>query len=54
MYNLRADLFERGTETQFYSDRLAYWISLIVPAQAIATKWLERFFAPRSCREFQY
>jgi len=39
----RADLFERGTETQFYSDRLAYWIFLIVPAQAIATKWLERF-----------
>ena len=29
MYNLRADLFERGTETQFYSDRLAYWIFLI-------------------------
>ena len=43
MYNLRADLFERGTETQFYSDRLPYWIFLIVPAQAIATKWLERF-----------
>ena len=31
MYNMRADLFERGTETQFYSDRLAYWIFLIVP-----------------------
>jgi hypothetical protein len=43
MYNLRADLFERGTESQFYSDRLVYWIFLIVPAQAIATKWLERF-----------
>jgi hypothetical protein len=57
MYNLRADLFERGTESQFYSDRLAYWIFLIVPAQAIATKWLERFkgvSAPRSCRELQY
>ena len=26
-----------------YSDRLAYWIFLIVPAQAIATKWFERF-----------
>ena len=43
MYNLRADLFERDTESQFYSDRLAYWIFLIVRAQAIATKWLERF-----------
>jgi hypothetical protein len=43
MYSLRADLFERGTESQFYSDRLAYWIFLIVPAQAIATKWLESF-----------
>jgi hypothetical protein len=43
MYNLRADLFERDTESQFYSDRLAYWTFLIVPAQAIATKWLERF-----------
>jgi len=42
MYNSRADLFERGTESQFYSDRLAYWIFPIVPAQAIATKWLER------------
>jgi hypothetical protein len=42
MYNLRADLLERGTESQFYSDRLAYWIFLIVPAQAIATKWLVR------------
>jgi len=41
MYNLRADLFERDTESQFYSDRLAYWTFLIVPAQAIATKWLE-------------
>ena len=29
MYSLRADLFERGTESQFYSDRLAYWIFLI-------------------------
>lgn len=38
-----ADLFERGTESQFYSDRLAYWIFLIVPARAIATKWLESF-----------
>lgn len=33
MYNLPADLFERGTETQFYSDRLAYWIFLIVAVQ---------------------
>ena len=43
IYNLRADPFERGTESQFYSDRLAYRIFQIVPAQAIATKWLERF-----------
>ena len=43
MYNLRADLFERDTESQFYSDRVAYWTFLIVSAQAIATKWLERF-----------
>jgi hypothetical protein len=35
MYNLRADLFERGTETQFYSDRLAYWIFLIVAGENI-------------------
>jgi hypothetical protein len=43
MHNSRADLFERSTESQFYSDRLAYWIFLIVPVQAIATKCLERF-----------
>ena len=43
MYNLRADLFERGTETQFCSDRLAYGIFPTVPSQAIATKRLERF-----------
>jgi hypothetical protein len=57
MYKLRADLFQRGTETQFYSDRLAYWIFLIVPAQAIATKWLERFneFPHRArAASFQY
>jgi hypothetical protein len=37
-YNLRADPFERGTESQFHSDWLAHRIFLIVPAQAIATK----------------
>ena len=35
MYNLRADLFERGTERQFYSDRLAYWILLLSLASAL-------------------
>jgi hypothetical protein len=38
MYKLRADLFQRGTETQFYSDRLAYWIFLIVPAAAASNQ----------------
>jgi len=50
MYNLRADPFERGTNSQFYSDWLAHRIFLIVPAQAIATKWIESFkeFPPRT------
>ena len=40
---LRADPFERGTESQFYSDWLAHRIFLILPTHAIATKWLKSF-----------
>jgi hypothetical protein len=43
MFNLHADPFERGTESQFHSDWLAHRIFLIFPTQAITTQWHERF-----------
>ncbi len=49
IYNLRADPFERGTESMEYGDWMAHRMFLIVPAQAAAAKWLESFreFPPR-------
>jgi arylsulfatase A-like enzyme len=48
-YNLRSDPFERGPESIYYGSWLAEHMFLIVPAQAIAAKWLESFkdFPPR-------
>jgi len=49
MYNLRADPFERGTNSIYYGDWLAKRTFLIVPAQAAAAQWLSSFkeFPPR-------
>jgi len=49
VYNLRSDPFERGDESIGYATWLADRMFLIVPAQAIAAKWLESFkdFPPR-------
>lgn len=49
LYNLRADPFERGEEGIFYNKWLADRIFVIIPAQAIAGKWLESFkeYPPR-------
>jgi arylsulfatase len=48
-YNIRTDPFERGPEGIYYGSWLAERMFLIVPAQAIAAKWLESFkdFPPR-------
>ena len=43
IYNLRADPFERGPESIEYYDWMVHRMFLIVPAQAIAAKWLESF-----------
>ena len=50
LYNLRADPFERGTESIYYGDWMAHRMFLLVPAQAIVAKWLESFkeFPPRA------
>jgi arylsulfatase A-like enzyme len=49
IYNIRSDPFERGTEAFGYGQWMAERMFLIVPAQAIAAKWLESFkeFPPR-------
>jgi arylsulfatase len=49
LYNLRSDPFERGKDSIGYADWVAHRMSLIVPAQAAAAKWLESFreFPPR-------
>jgi arylsulfatase A-like enzyme len=49
MYNLRADPFERGTESLEYGKWMADRAFLIVPAQAAAAQWLASFkeFPPR-------
>lgn len=49
IYNLRSDPFERGTEGIGYNTWMMQRMFLIVPAQAIAAKWLESFrdFPPR-------
>ena len=50
LYNLRADPYERGTESINYGDWLAHRMFLLVPAQAIVGKYLETFkeFPPRA------
>ena len=49
LYNLRADPFERGPESQQYPDWVAARIFLIVPAQAYVAQWVQSFkeFPPR-------
>ncbi|MGO4222393.1 arylsulfatase [Lysobacter sp. TAF61] len=49
IYNLRADPFEVGTQGIGYNIWMMERMFLIVPAQAIAAKWLESFkeFPPR-------
>jgi arylsulfatase A-like enzyme len=43
IFNLRADPFERGTYSSWYSDWKAKRAFLLVPAQAIVGRWLETF-----------
>jgi len=43
LYNLRSDPFERGPNSFLYDNWLAHRMFLIVPAQAVVTKWLESF-----------
>ena len=49
IYNLRADPFERGPESFEYARWVAERSFMIVPAQAIAAKWLGSFkeYPPR-------
>jgi arylsulfatase A-like enzyme len=49
VYNLRSDPFERASESIAYNTWIMEHMFLIVPAQAIAAKWLESFrdFPPR-------
>lgn len=49
IYNLRSDPFERGPQSIAYNTWMMERMFLIVPAQAIAAKWLESFreFPPR-------
>jgi arylsulfatase len=50
LYNLRADPFERGSESGEYFDWFAHRMFLFVPAQAAVGQWLESFkeFPPRA------
>ena len=50
LYNLRADPFERGTESINYGDWMAHRMFMLVPAQAIVAKMLDSFkeFPPRA------
>jgi len=43
LYNLRADPFERGPESQLYPDYFMHRVFLFVPAQAYVAKWLDSF-----------
>jgi arylsulfatase len=43
LYNLRADPFERGPDSQLYAEWFMHRIFLFVPSQAIVAKWLESF-----------
>jgi arylsulfatase len=50
LYNLRADPFERGTDSILYANWQAHRAFMFVPAQAIVAKYLESFkeFPPRA------
>jgi arylsulfatase len=50
LYNLRADPFERGTDSIYHADWQAHRAFMFVPAQAVVGQWLESFkdFPPRS------
>ena len=50
LYNLRADPFERGTQSVYYADWQAHRAFMFVPAQAVVAQWLESFkaFQPRA------
>ena len=50
IYNLRADPYERSTESIFYGSWHAHRAFLLVPVQAIVGKYLETFkeFPPRA------
>jgi arylsulfatase len=50
LYNLRADPFEKGTDSIYYADWQAHRAFVFVPAQAIVARYLESFkdFPPRS------
>jgi arylsulfatase len=43
IYNLRADPFERGTESFEYGRWMAHRMFLIVPSQAVVAQWLATF-----------
>ncbi len=49
LYNLRSDPFERGPESQLYSEWMMGRAFLFVPAQAVVAQWLQSFkeFPPR-------
>jgi len=50
LYNLRADPFEKGTESVLFADWQMHWAFAFVPAQAIVAKYIESFkeFPPRA------
>src|SRR5262249_4177104 len=43
IFNVRSDPFERGDQSIFYDKWMADRAFLLVPAQALAAKWLESF-----------
>jgi arylsulfatase len=50
LYNLRADPFEKGTNSIYYGDWSARRMFMFVPAQAFVSRWIESFkeFPPRA------
>ena len=50
LYNLRADPFERGTDSIYYANWQVHRAFMFVPAQAIVAKYLDSFreFPPRA------
>jgi arylsulfatase len=43
IYNLRSDPFERGPQSQLYSEWYMHRVFLFVPAQAYVAQWIESF-----------